>query len=207
MGSDMELDDFEKDALKELGNIGCSHAASVLSDMFGKNVSITVPDLDIIPITSFPDLVGGAEDIVAGIFTLLSGDIDATMMLVFKEAYAYSMADVLLGNPSGTTSAMGEMEMSAIKEMGNIMTSAFSNAMADFMDFKIVHTPPAFGMDMAGAILDAVIVQLGQKADEAVFFNTNFVVESESIIGHLFLSPEPESIDKLLVGLKAKLGM
>lgn len=203
----MDLTDFEKDALKEFGNMGVSHAASVLSEMVGKSVSITVPDLDIIPVTSIPEMVGGVEDVVAGIYTRLSGDIDATLMLVFKEAYAYSMVDVLLGNPVGTTVSMDEMAVSAVKEMGNIMTSAFSNALADFMDIKVVHTPPAFGMDMAGAILDAVVIELGQHSDEAVFFNTNFVVGSESLIGHLFLSPEPDSVLKILDALKEKVGL
>jgi chemotaxis protein CheC len=87
------------------------------------------------------------------------------------------------------------------------MSSAFSNALADFLEIKVVHIPPALAVDMAGAILDAVVIQLGQHTDETVFFNTDFVVESESIIGNLFLSPEPESVDKILVALREKLGL
>ena len=104
----MELDAFEKDALRELANMGVSHAASVLSDMTQKSISISVPNVDSIAIADFPKTVGADEDIVVGIFTHLYGDFDATLMLVFKEAYAYSMVDVLMGLDPGTTKVMDE---------------------------------------------------------------------------------------------------
>ncbi len=201
------IDSFEQDALREVGNMGASHAASALSGLLNRAVTITVPQLDIIPIVKFPEIVGGAEEAVVAIYVTLSGGITATVMLVFREQYAMTLADVLMGKKSGTTKELSEMEVSAIEEVGNIMVSSFSNALADFMETEIMPTPPAFGLDMAGALLDALIIQVGQKADEAIFFHTNFVIDPETIIGHMFLSPDEDSLEKIFEKLRAKVGM
>lgn len=203
----MHLDDFEHDALREVGNMGASHAASALSGLLNWKVAITVPQLEILPVVDFPTVVGGAEEPVVAIYITLSGGINATVMLVFRVQYAMTLADILMGKESGTTTELSEMEISAIEEVGNIMVSSFSNALSDFMETEIMPTPPAFGMDMAGALLDALIIQVGQKADEAIFFHTNFVIDSETIIGHMFFSPDQDSLEMILQKLRDKVGM
>lgn len=203
----MELTDIEKDALTELGNIGASHSASVLSDMIQKSVSISVPKLKFIPINQFPDAMGGEEEIVVGLYSVLSNDIDGTLMFIFKEKDAKNIAEILMGMPRDTIEDLDEMSTSAIQEVGNIMTSAFANALADFLELKVVHAPPGFALDMAGAILSAVMAQLAQDTDEAMIFNTHFIIDQESIFGHMFLSPSSESMSKILNILRTKFGL
>lgn len=46
----MELDPFQTDALRELGNIGAAHAATSLSQMLMSPIEMTVPELSLIHI-------------------------------------------------------------------------------------------------------------------------------------------------------------
>jgi len=59
-------------------------------------------------------------------------------------------------------------------------------------------------MDMAGAILSVVLVQLGQMGDHALVIETEFLSEDDGIKGHFFLVPDPGSLDTILgaVGVK-----
>jgi chemotaxis protein CheC len=59
-------------------------------------------------------------------------------------------------------------------------------------------------VDMAGAILNVVIVQLGQMGDHALVIETQFLSEDDGINGHFFLIPDSGSLQIILnaVGVK-----
>lgn len=202
-----DISDMELDALREVGNIGASHAANALSEMIGRKVEISVPELDIIPLEKIPEIIDAHEEIVVGVYLILKEDIDGSMLLLFKKPYGLELADILTGQEPGTTKEFGEMEVSVIEEVGNIMASAFSSAIADFGGLKVIPSPPAFAMDLAESILNFLIVELGQKADTAIFFNTQLKIEPSDLVGHLFVSPDPESLRKILDALMAQYGM
>lgn len=202
-----KLSKLEVDALKEISNMGAGHAANALSQMINTKIEITVPDFDIIPLEQFPKAVGGQESAVVGTYVQLQGDIVGTVMFLFPIEYALSLADVMLGREVGSSKELSEMDSSALQEVGNIMASSFANAISDFLGFKIIPTPPAIAFDMAGALLNFLIAELGQKVEEAIFFNTTFITPQREIIGHLLLSPEPESMEKILEAIKEKFGL
>ena len=60
---------------------------------------------------------------------------------------------------------------------------------------------PALAMDMAGAILNVVLVQLGQMGDQALVMETEFLAEDDGINGHFFLVPDPGSLETLIAAV------
>ncbi len=198
----MKLSEFERDILREIGNMGASYSANSLSEIMNKKVEIKVPDFDILPLEEFPNIVGGGEEIVAGILVKFQGDISGYLMMFYQLNYALNLADILLGKELGTTKELDEMDISAIQEVGNIMASSFANAIADFLKLKITPAPPAFTLDMAGALLNYLVAELGQTADEAIFFYTDFIIPPNEILGHLFLTPDEESLKKIFERIK-----
>ena len=65
-----------------------------------------------------------------GIYLTVSGSADGHIMLMYNPKMAYGFVDLLMGQPEGTTKALGEIESSALGELGNIMGSSFLNALA-----------------------------------------------------------------------------
>lgn len=63
---------------------------------------------------------------------------------------------------------------------------------------------PSLAIDMAGAILNVVLVQLGQMGDHAMVIETKFLAEDDSINGHFFLVPDHGSLATIIkaVGVK-----
>ena len=198
----MKLSEFEKDVLREIGNMGASYSANSLSEIMNKKVEIRVPDFDVLPLEEFPNVVGGGEEIVAGILVKFNGDISGYLMLFYQLKYALNLADLLLGKELGTTKELDEMDISAIQEVGNIMASSFANAIANFLKLKITPTPPAFTVDMAGALLNYLVAELGQTAEKAIFFYTDFIIPPNEILGHLFLSPDEKSLKVIFDKIK-----
>ena len=90
------------------------------------------------------------------------------------------------------------MDESALMEVGNILAGSYLNAFYSFTGISMLPSVPALAVDMAGAILNAVLVQLGEMGDHALLIETNFVADDRSIKGHFFLVPDPGSLSCIM---------
>ena len=61
------LTPFQLDAIREVGNIGAGHAATVLSQLLNKRVAMSVPKVNILPLAEACDVVGGPEQPMVGV--------------------------------------------------------------------------------------------------------------------------------------------
>jgi len=187
----------QRETLKKLADMGATNAASALSMMMQEPVTISVPHQDVYPLTRIYQQLEGEQEVV-GIYSKLSGDMTATIMIIFKKDHAGNLVRVLLGDAVGRISAMEEMTISAIQETGNHMISAFSNALADYLGIRVIPSPPGVGVDMAGALVDYTIIELGMAGEVAYFFHTDLLIEPGALMGHLFLFMDSESMEKLI---------
>lgn len=90
------------------------------------------------------------------------------------------------------------MDVSALKEVGNILTGSYLNAFSHFTGISMIPSIPSLALDMAGAILNVVLVQLGQMGDHALVIETKFLAEDDSVNGHFFLVPDPGSLGTII---------
>ncbi|PXF61289.1 MAG: CheY-P-specific phosphatase CheC [Candidatus Methanogaster sp.] len=197
MMTEIALTEMEYDALKELGNIGTGHATTALAEMTGVRIAIRVPDISVIPITEIPGLAN-EEEMMAGLFFELSGDTTDYIQLLFAQDSALALVDILMGREIGSTGALSEMDESALMEIGNILTSAFATAWADFLGITLITSPPTLAFDMAGAVMDYVLATVGMVADQVILFKTVFKGELNVFSGYFMLMPDPESLKNVL---------
>jgi chemotaxis protein CheC len=106
----------------------------------------------------------------------------------------------MLRRPPGTSAELGEMEQSAIKEAGNILSSAYMNALSDFMGMMLLPSPPSLAVDMSTAVLTTAYLQFGSDRDyvfcvESEFFMTDV---NERLRGFFLLLPDPASLQAIL---------
>jgi chemotaxis protein CheC len=195
------LDPVQLDALKEIGNIGAGHAATVLSQLLGEKITMTVPRVNIVPLANAPDVVGGSEMIVVGIYLRVFGDAPSSILFIFPRSSATQLVDILVGRKSGTTNLLREYEQSALKEIGNILTGAFLYALATFTGLTMLPSVPAYAMDMAGAILGTVLLEMGTVADCTLVIETEFVAKNKESRGHFFLLPDLHTLETLLTAI------
>ena len=188
------------DVLKELGNIGAGNAMTALSQMLQCKVDMKVPQVRLLPFSDVGDMMGGEEQIMVGVFLGVEGDITGSMMfLVEEESARHLIRKITMGMlPEGTE--FEEMGLSAMKEEGNIITGAYLNSLSTMTNLKIIPTPPALTVDMAGAILSVPAIQFGIFGDKILLIQSQFYDEVE-LDGYFILIPDLESYSKILTSL------
>jgi chemotaxis protein CheC len=198
MKDEFDLSPLQLDALREIGNIGAGNSATALSQIINKKIDMNVPKVAFVPIEEVPDLVGGPDTIVVGVFLRVYGKAPSNILFLMPQKSAFYLVDTLLGKTKGTTQKLDAMDESALKEIGNILSGAYLNAFFNFTHISMLPSIPAMAMDMAGAILNVVLIKLGQMGDQAMVIETEFLSEEEGINGHFFLVPDPGSLSTLI---------
>ncbi|HIW82581.1 MAG TPA: chemotaxis protein CheC [Candidatus Acetatifactor stercoripullorum] len=188
------------DVLKEIGNIGAGNAMTALSQMLQCKVDMKVPQVKLLEFSEVGALMGGEEQVMVGVLLGVEGDITGSMMfLVEKESAKHLINKVMMGMaPEGDD--FSEMELSAMKELGNIITGAYLNSLSTLTNLQIYPTPPALTVDMAGAILSVPAIQFGVLGDRILLIQSQFYDEIE-IDGYFILIPDLESYSKILSAL------
>ena len=190
---------LQLDALREVANIGAGHAATALSQMIGGTIMISVPTINVSRLEEVPPQISAPEEPVAAVLMHMLGDLTGRTLLVFPKPTAARLASLMLRRP-GSSEELGEMEQSAIKEAGNILSSAYMNALSDFMGMMLLPSPPSLAIDMSTAVLTTAYLQFGTDRDyvfcvESEFFMTDV---NEKLRGFFLLLPDPASLQAIL---------
>jgi chemotaxis protein CheC len=187
------------DALREISNVGMGHAATALSQMVDDTIYLHVPKVSLADIAEVPDLMGGADKVVVGVTLQIRGEATGTVLLVFPEESALRLARRLLGRDENAP-ALDEMGISTLKEVGNILASSYLGAMGSLLHLSLLPSIPLLAHDMAGAVIDYLLIELSETGNQALVIETEFHGKNpqESVIaGHFFLMPDPSSLEVL----------
>ena len=167
-----QIDEKRLDILREICSIGAGHAATALSQLTGRRIDLEVPRVLFAKIQEVPRIAGGAETVVDGLYFRILGDARGVILMIFPEE-------------SG-------------REIGNILTSAFLSAIGQLAGLSLIPSVPGYARDMAGSILDLVLIEISRLEDTALVIETVFREAGEGIRGHFFLLPDPHTLEATL---------
>ncbi|WDV47718.1 chemotaxis protein CheC [Clostridiaceae bacterium M8S5] len=188
------------DVFREIGNIGSGNAATALASMINKKIDMKVPTVNILEFKEVDKLLGGAEEIVVGIYFEMSGDVVGNLLLAFGLKSAVNLVNMLFSREFEDRD-LDEMDMSALSEIGNILAASYVNSICKMTSLNIKISVPSVSIDMAGAILSVPAVQFSQIGDNVLFIETEFFEDSKIVSGDLFLIPDLDSYQKILQSL------
>ncbi|MEP6493033.1 MAG: chemotaxis protein CheC [bacterium] len=190
---------LQLDALREVANIGAGHAATALSQMIGETIMISVPRINVSRLEELPPQLASPDEPVAAVLMHMLGDLTGRTLLVFPRRTAGRLAELLL-HRRATSTEFSEMEQSAIKEAGNILSSAYMNALSDFMGMMLLPSPPSLAIDMSAAVLTTAYLQFGSDKDFVFCVESEFLMSDsdEKLRGFFLLLPDPASLQAIL---------
>jgi len=188
------------DALREVANIGAGHAATALSQMTGGTIMISVPTINIARLEDVPPQISGPEEPVAAVLMNMLGDLTGRTLLVFPHPTAVRLSEIMLSRPRGGEFELSELEQSAIKEAGNILSGAYLNALSEFMGLMLLPSPPSLAVDMSSAVLTTAYLQFGTDRDYVFCVETEFFMHElkERLRGFFLLLPDDASLHAIL---------
>ena len=193
-----QLNSLEIDTLREIGSIGTGNAATALSQMLGREVRITLPEVRIMGYNEAIEWIGGPEQVTAGVLVGMSGQMNGIMLSVQQLGFVNMVLEHMMDISITNYEQLDELGRSTLVEVGNIMISTFINAFSGLSDISVNLTVPAFAVDMQGAILSVPMAEYGGMSDYLMTIGGNFVCENQEVPCRLLLSPDIRSLNFLL---------
>ena len=180
------------------GNIGSGSAASSLSEMLGKTIEMKVPNVCVLEYQQIIDAMGGPEKVITGILVRLEGDIKGMMMFLLEDSFAQVVLSTFMNAENVQVTKLGDMELSVITEMGNIMAGSYLRALSTLTGLTIDMSIPSMTVDMLGAIMSVPITEFAQVGDKVLFIDDGFKIDGVAIKSNIILIPEMESLETLM---------
>jgi chemotaxis protein CheC len=196
----VEITQIQMDALREIGNIGSGHAATALSMLLQRRIDMSVPEIWAISFEEVASVIGQMDSPQAVIYVKVEGDAPGKAVFFFPVETAQILVQSLFGSSDTFDLYENEMAQSALKEVGNIMVSSFIIALTQLSGIPLQPSVPALAVDMAGAILDAILLEDGTLEDKVLFIDTQ-LTGIPQIEGQFIFLPNEGSLRKLLGAL------
>lgn len=199
------FNNFQLDVLKEVSTIGAGNAATSLSQLLQKRISMTVPKVKVLEFGEVGSILGNEEDVVAGVVTPLTGSIQGMILFILKQTEALNLLEVLTNKRYQSFEEFDEVAISAIRETGSILSGTYISALSGFSKLDITCLYPNVSLDMAGAVLSLPAISIAGVSENILYIDTGFVAkekeETSNIQANLFLVPDAQSFRILLNAL------
>ena len=194
------INDNYMDILKELGNIGAGNATTAVADMLGLKIDMKVPKVKLLGFQELATAICPEDEVIAGIYFKVQGGIEGSMMFLLPMQSAHYLVNTLMMRDLNYSEPFDDMDLSALKEVGNIIAGSYLSALAELTHMMISPSTPSIAIDMEASILSVPAIEFGQFGDDALLIETE-IAGDISIDGFYILLPEPDSYDKILSSL------
>ncbi|QGT99176.1 Flagellar motor switch protein FliN [Candidatus Syntrophocurvum alkaliphilum] len=186
------VNDFEKDALGEIGNISMGTAATTLSTLLRRKVSITTPNVSVINKDKLQNDYPLPYLVVEVKYT---DGLSGSNILIVKEEDASVISDLMMGG-DGTCEdySLDEIKLSAVSEAMNQMMGSATTSLSSMYDKKIDITPPQLTLVNLGE----EPLELSSDFDDIV--QIKFKMEIENLINSEIMQLIPIEAVKSMIG-------
>jgi chemotaxis protein CheC len=198
----------DEDQLKELLNIGVSHASTTLSKLMAKRVAISVPTLSIKDEQTIRRSVRDPEAVTVAVLLRLSGMLEGYVLLFFPYTAATRLLHSLSGKTVTDLRSLDQFDRSIFQEVGNVLTGGMLRGLSQFLHIEIVQSVPDVVIDMGGAMFNSISAAMIEKHNEYLSLDVAICVdarensvsceEGQEAVGVMYLFLGPDAADAIL---------
>ncbi|MHB8462620.1 MAG: chemotaxis protein CheC [Vulcanimicrobiaceae bacterium] len=192
----VSLSDIQKDALKEVGNIGAGHAATALSQLLNAKINLSEPRIDVIKFRDLASRVGHANRVVAALHMYVRGEAPGQMVVLFDREQALDFVSQFLQRVIGDIQIFDSIADSTLKELGNIIAGSYLTAIIQLTGMNLLPSVPTLSY---GTVQAAFRTLMSILPDQDVFLiESSFLDKEREVAGQFILIPETGSLKPLL---------
>ena len=192
----MNLTDLQKDALKEVGNIGAGHAATALSQLLNAKINLSEPRIDVIKFRDLATRVGHENRTVAALHMYVRGEAPGQMVVLFDREQALDFVSQFLHRVIGDIQIFDSIADSTLKELGNIIAGSYLTAIIQLTGVNLRPSVPTLSY---GTIQAAFRTLMSILPDQDVFLiESSFLDKDKEVAGQFIMIPETGSLTPLL---------
>lgn len=190
------------DMLKEVGHICTGNATVALSQVLNQRVELKIPDLKLVDSNKILEELKGPQEVLVGVSIHLLGTLNGNIVLMFPEKCAYSLIDAISQYRSELGNAT-EYGVSSLKEIGNIVISAYLATLSTFTRQVILHSTPNLICGTLETVFNVAFSKMANEVKKVILIETFFAIREKGIDGSFFLIFEPEAVKQLLEKAKS----
>ena len=192
----LTLSDLQRDALKEVGNIGAGHAATALSQLLNTTVKLAEPTIDVLKFRDLSQRMGSPERSVAALHMYIRGEAPGQMVVLFDRDQAAEFVNVFIKRIIGDIQIFDSIVDSTLKELGNIIAGSYLTALISLTGINLLPPVPTLSY---GTVQAAFRTLMSILPDQDVFLiESQFLDKDRAVSGQFILIPETGSLQPLL---------
>lgn len=207
MDEEIKLTDIERDALKEIANIGAGNASASLSEMVNKKVNIVVSDMDFVSLENVQEVIGAPQELVVGVYTTVTGDMSGTILIIYPISSALALASVLLKKESEPSKTLSDSDKGALIKMGNILCDSYLGSLGEFLEMNLTREDSKIVSTFGESVVDLVMLSIDPESKQGLLIKTGFDIQESNISGEFVLLLSSKKIDAVLKKVKSKISM
>ena len=186
------LDDTERDALTELGNVGVAKASVALAKLVGGEVRMSVPSIEVAPrAAAASGLEAAFSERLVAVSEAFDGPFTGAALLVFPESNSLELVRAVLPEDVDPAHA-AELEDEALPEVGNIVLHNWLAVVANMLDTRLTTALPVVLRGDGAAIFAGCGARGGGEAPTIVF-TIRFLVHEKNIAGQILIAMDASS--------------
>ncbi|MBV8245999.1 MAG: chemotaxis protein CheC [Candidatus Eremiobacteraeota bacterium] len=194
MSEAANLNELQRDVLREVGNIGAGHSATALSQLLDARVDLSQPALEIIKFSELPKRLKYGTRAVAALHMGVKGKAPADIIVLFDREQAAAFVDGFIRRLVGDIRMFDSIKDSTLMELGNIIAGAYVTAIIDLTGVDLVLSVPTLAY---GTIDGALRKLMNNEAAQDVFMieNSFLMNNDKQVSGQFLLIPEKGSLE------------
>lgn len=210
------IDPIQMDQLREVVNIGVSHASTQLANLLGRPVAISTPRISLCGVEQDQVFTQRRDSLCAATLFVITGDMPGFALLLLSEEAALLSVKILCHDTQDGLATLPDLERSSLTEMGNVVVGALLSAVSRFLNLSQLHSVPDMVCDMNDAVIHSVIAELMRDQEFYIASGVSFAIreegslESPSLVGagsgDLYLFLDPRGTGAVLEATKKILG-
>lgn len=193
------------ESLRRIGAAGAEGGAHALSEMVGQDVQLYMPMVSMLPLIDLPRAYPPADldRPCVAVYIPFGGDAEGAIALLLREKQRANLLRALDlpldgdGEPDEPVT-LSDMQQSALREVGNIVGSAYLNALADLGRMQILPEPPGLAEVSVAAVLGSVAAQAMQFDEYGLLIQVYMSLPDRNLLPEMLVLPRPAGLAAIL---------
>lgn len=195
---DFDFNHEQLDALREIGNVGSGNAATALSQLLEKKISVDIPQVKLISLEelSKQQLLSNPEELSIAVSFKILGKLKGGVVILYPQKSALLLIDILTRRPIGQTAVFNLIDESALNETAHIISCSYLNAVGQLINiYDLVPSLQDVSIDRKDTLSKVMLKRfVSEKVNFVLPIENNLAIEELKLNLFVIFLLEQESI-------------
>jgi len=190
----MELSEDQRDALKEIINIGVGRAAATLNELLSSHIVLQVPSINVLKHKDFlREIESGEPEKLSAVQLKFQGNLAGIALIAFPPDMAANLVAVVTEDDFDVID-FDSVRIATLSEIGNVVLSGVMGAFGNLLKERLDYSLPKYREDN----IEKMLLSVEKNPDDLIIvMQAHFSTEKHQIEGDIMILFEVISFESL----------